>query len=1327
MDFWAENQGHLTQYKFNTIPSRSCTQNYHDRQLAPQFPVYYGDQLHKPSNSGYWPSRQVPNWTSQDATSMMPPQNFPYSYGHPVQRHYSDVGDQQRQEARDWATYQQQQERGIQRDKWSYNPTLCKRDISQKNESNFRELEAWALRYSHSLPRRRRIEAELRGARQDNIERSDLQMLNIQDSKQWDRPNKQQVPNYCQATPAFPSFEVKDKLTYQTKLYSHPPNYNAPPSYSVQFRSVSMQQKSENQNKLQQVRKQQEREMFGKCPSKVETQELDTLQINRPLVQERSSKEAAKVIEGRKFKLNKKAGGMTIFCLVSRIADPERENLPISQKQSSLPKGSDESQPLKQADEVDFKVQTPLKHARSPYSKLQAIPICQESLSKMAEKSMPKSNEVSVYEKLAVQSKYPLWRRPSCTSSTESDNASTTCSKDILDSNLQDRENGSKTVKENVQEAKDDGMMMIDTTCVVVKLEVVQGPTKEQIHYLASENQAAQDVKNSDDANEKSEGLLLEKSKSDLETLEERAKRICGLHDTTTTQVQEEGISDLDVQVLPKENDSTDETRFKGVIGLKDLHDESTKSETEHLKPEVKKDTTESNTCEKEGTSEVDTPTENAAEHNIDLDEDEKIHNSTVADNLEQVSNAEEAIHEKHEDPVDTNPTDDQILNKENEVVLTQNGSLLQVNVQNNVQLDECDNTNSFEVCENNTLPSISTDSNTEHLSDGNSNHQEASENVTEEDFSQKDIADITGNSGHGEEFNPELESNQSKEICCTVNDDSDGATDGNAIVQTCAIEHLQVDSGQGEDLPDKEILSESVQNQDKLLTEGDNEETHQSNKTQLELEPKYVISWIKKAIENSDKDMEAVTSDLEIQEITMEVIEVHCMQKGAESDAVKDVATCGSEQSEAQEQEDILEASNLNDVETDKELDSTNDSKYNDQNLKPPVIVSEVEIPLEDIEQCQEKELIENISEESQADQASCLDVSDTGSTRILSEMCKDSTQNSDQEQDDICVGNMGKQEDVLDTDDTLEELHINGKVKVTENVPVQEIANVAVLVGHDEQSKEAQTQIEIDLMLQSLVKNNASGGEVQSADLQQCELEDTTRKGEDLIEGNVKSDQDAKICQSTKKDTEISDAGLVCHSDTNVNNHASILEKSCSSTDCSLQCIPSTSTCTDNVESACCEEEGKYPKSLWDAVNRIRKHTAPDSENEEEEVMDSWDRDSLADNIVSYEQIINQGYRDITGEVQADPYDEDLNTQDDTLSQCSSSSQESDETIVDDDLDELMNAQSEELSNDNRGSEGEGTGENETQNGEAVNKSGLTEDKRSDEDAETPQEIML
>ena len=36
---------------------------------------------------------------------------------------------------------------------------------------------------------------------------------------------------------------------------------------------------------------------------------------------------------------------------------------------------------------------------------------------------------------------------------------------------------------------------------------------------------------------------------------------------------------------------------------------------------------------------------------------------------------------------------------------------------------------------------------------------------------------------------------------------------------------------------------------------------------------------------------------------------------------------------------------------------------------------------------------------------------------------------------------------------------------------------------------------------------------------------------------------------------------------------------------------------------------KEPQYPKSLWDAVYRIRRHTAPDSENEEEEGGELWD----------------------------------------------------------------------------------------------------------------------
>lgn len=47
--------------------------------------------------------------------------------------------------------------------------------------------------------------------------------------------------------------------------------------------------------------------------------------------------------------------------------------------------------------------------------------------------------------------------------------------------------------------------------------------------------------------------------------------------------------------------------------------------------------------------------------------------------------------------------------------------------------------------------------------------------------------------------------------------------------------------------------------------------------------------------------------------------------------------------------------------------------------------------------------------------------------------------------------------------------------------------------------------------------------------------------------------------------------------------------------------------------------KEEAQCPKSLWDAVHRIRKHTAPDSENEEEEAAESWENpDSVGSDIV-------------------------------------------------------------------------------------------------------------
>ena len=49
---------------------------------------------------------------------------------------------------------------------------------------------------------------------------------------------------------------------------------------------------------------------------------------------------------------------------------------------------------------------------------------------------------------------------------------------------------------------------------------------------------------------------------------------------------------------------------------------------------------------------------------------------------------------------------------------------------------------------------------------------------------------------------------------------------------------------------------------------------------------------------------------------------------------------------------------------------------------------------------------------------------------------------------------------------------------------------------------------------------------------------------------------------------------------------------------------------------------EESQYPRSLWDAVNRIRKHTAPDSENEDEEVSELWDPQNAVEHLASIDE---------------------------------------------------------------------------------------------------------
>ncbi|TDH14325.1 hypothetical protein EPR50_G00041190 [Perca flavescens] len=633
MEFWPENQGQSPLYsKFGTVPGRNCTHNYHDRHQVPHYPLYYGEQQDQGRESSYWTvpgsrtggaPQEYTNWMDQELTTPTS-SHFPFILDRPVQQH-QDLGDYQPHEARDreWIAAQRaarEYERGFLREAWQRRwepcgPVRYNRDVSAKrSDSSYRELEAWAARYSHSLPRRRRIEAELRGASKGLLESSRAperdsrsgtdprvvalqqvrQSANIRESGLWDRGGRQQAPTYYSSqTPATdPShmLDIKEKTGYQRRMFSQPPGYIAPPPYdnshkgspvlhhcdtsweqegkrqaywsqpaprkhdvSVELQDHRKGEKEEltksdgNQRSFPEHRRQESDALHASSPFSIQETHLQyegMVSLQQPQVlqavenKKTNEEPSSKVIEGRKFRLNKKTGGMTIFCLVSRIAGTtETPSLPLCTLQTNIQntelgdvsKGlrdsSGSNQTHKLADEVDGREPTSTEQsntsdARNVKAKQKETPTCVES--EMLEDNILNKAETDgvVTEKLntndadstcgrqvaesvqPVSVKYPLWREPSITSRAE-----TKSSSKCLKANGEEREldgvhkqeDSSKVNPIDVEvrrldtetdtESEDSKVLLvIDTTCVVVKMELIPSPKKEHVHYLHTEH-----------------------------------------------------------------------------------------------------------------------------------------------------------------------------------------------------------------------------------------------------------------------------------------------------------------------------------------------------------------------------------------------------------------------------------------------------------------------------------------------------------------------------------------------------------------------------------------------------------------------------------------------------------------------------------------------------------------------------------------------------------------------------------------------------------------------------------------------------------------------
>lgn len=679
--------------------------------------MYYEEQQDQGRESTYWTvagsraGRALPeytNWTDPELTSSS--SHFPFILDRTI-RHQHDLGDYQQREgrAREWTTSHRalsDYERGNLNEAWqrrweSSSPLRYNRDgPTKRSDSSHRELEAWAARYSHSLPRRKRIEAELRGASHGQVESSmalergnrtgtDPQGAAMQHVQQnpnrvfgmWGRGDRQQVPAYHPHPSQLPALDtshmlnVKENTVMQRRMYSQPPGYIAPPPYNSPHKSSPLihqwdtnweQGGKKHAYWLQPTLKKQDAPVhlhdkrkgeggeFAKSNESTTCTELKGLKqqkqedaastnagpisaqnksglvsaLQHPQAAQNSQKNqepTTKVIEGRKFRLSKKSGGMTIFCLVSRIADTtETPSLPLCSTQTNIQsterkeisKGLEDSGTVSQmdkiSDEVDFRAPT-LREQSDVRSLMdtQTESTTSEGKEKSGDKytikgdvsteKQSRSCDDSSSGRQVSQSgqpvpvKYPLWREPSSTSRTETE-SSPTCG---LKENGEEEEESDDVLNQDKLDMKDSedrkGLLVIDTTCVVVKMELIPSPKKEHVHYLGSmenaetnqfhgetvvspeyRSQPNQDVTadhNSEAAPLQRNGgpeadldsVLLEKEKhegqsefslscvmqtplSEKETSEERAERILGipLHDDVTEQQLKDEATNLE-------------------------------------------------------------------------------------------------------------------------------------------------------------------------------------------------------------------------------------------------------------------------------------------------------------------------------------------------------------------------------------------------------------------------------------------------------------------------------------------------------------------------------------------------------------------------------------------------------------------------------------------------------------------------------------------------------------------------------------------------------------------------------------------------------------
>nr|XP_046240054.1 uncharacterized protein si:ch211-159e12.5 [Scatophagus argus] len=1429
MEFWPENQGQSPLYsKFGTVPGRNCTHNYHDKHQATHYPLYYGEQQNQSRESSYWTvpgsrtagaPQEYSNWTNQELTGPAS-SHFPFVLDH-HRHHHQDLGEYQPYEARDreWTAAQRvarEYERGFLREGWQRrwepcSPVRYSREVcTKRNDSSYRELEAWAARYSHSLPRRRRIEAELRGASQGLLENSRaperdsragtdprvaalqrvIQSANIRESGMWDRGGRQQASTYY--PPQTPSsdashvLDVKEKTGYQRRMFSQPPGYIAPPPYNTPHKSSPVLHQSDTSWELDgkrqicwsqpRLREQDvsvelqdyrkgEREDFTKPDAnqyipefeglKHQRQETDAnspVSIQKPHIQHEgmlslqkpqmpqavqnkmiNEEPTSKVIEGRKFRLNKKTGGMTIFCLVSRNAGTtETPSLPLCTSQANIQDkeykedSGDLNQAHKLADEVDFKApaltqQPNASDAGNLKGQQKETPPCVESemlkvnLSDKADTNVSpqktSTNDAdSTFGKEVAHSvqtasvKYPLWREPSFTSKAETESSSTYLKanseegeSDVLhDEDVSpqvhptDIEVRTLDTKKDTESEDSKGLLVIDTTCVVVKMELIPSPRKEHVHYLdstphtensplnaespvspeciQSNGQLSQDVTTDQNAetdplqiNEKPEtelesDLIEDKapggeseipfpcmsppSVSERETLEERAERILGipLHDRITEQQPEDAMSLLDSHVEYQDAELFPVTEKDTDDGAKEISEDTTEEEQLQIQAEV------------------------------DQTEDVVLLQETL-DAKDQVTNENGEDFPGSQDQVSTTETDSQLdtdFEALPETEMTGDLNLKSNSEDGTTEWSQKENP----LVENNVSKyptSISNLSNSFLLSP--SLDREASNPALTLMFSSSDLASPLNISELNTAEGPDSELNTlnyTENLPLGSADFSPSPSHLDLTDQTAEtgpnIED-QDEEGETSQLINNEI-SDSLESPDRDMT-GQFDSKLQDN-----------AACMTKS-EETNKDTTDHIMEQTLKMSQENATEVNTVQQQLECVQAEDVV-CIKESYMTEEQQPEEAKEDPTDQKQTPEISKEHALEVNSMQQHFESYVTKEQLPREASENptgiFEQTQSQENMTEsQSQTEVNILLQQFDNGQDEDAS-CIKEACMTEEQSQKEANEDPSGLLEQATSTENATGSLSLTEILQDTEPLTKPSISLPPSPSDSDFEAPQSH------LSILTLFELPSPPHESHTPDKEFVSLLETD-----------------SVCPSAPDP--VADAAPAAATSETVPTplhldscEESIKFSSSSSSESPAVLLPSSSTPLPQKGSGrvspdlSLKEEPLYPKSLWDAVNRIRKHTAPDSENEEEEVSELWDPVSAGEDlgcpdvVEDFEEIVydEAGQQEVStegsgnvievGKIQQDPHHEKPSghAEEDTLSCSSTSSHGSEDTVI-------------------------------------------------------------